>query len=148
MRFMFIVNGPENLAESGAPPAELMEEIGRHIEEETRKGRLLSFGGLFPTASGVRIRSTKGKLVTRDGPFAESKEVIGGFSIFEFASREEAVAEGTRFMELHRRHWPGWEGELEIRQMFEAEDDVREAQIEGSRAVAQATPSAGAGTPS
>lgn len=138
MRFIFIVSGSENLDASGPPPAALIEEIGRLTEEEARKGRLLSFGGLFPTSSGARIRSANGELVTRDGPFTESKEVVGGFSIFDFASREEAIAEGHKFMELHRLHWPTWEGQVEIRQLFEAEDDVREVQIEGSRVLAQA----------
>ena len=54
-----------------------------------------------------------------DGPFAELKEVIGGFSIATFASKEEALEEGIRFMELHQSHWPNWEGELEIRLMYE-----------------------------
>lgn len=133
MRYMFIVKGPESLAASGPPPAALIEEIGRLIEEETKTGKLVSFGGLHPTASGARMRITKGKIETTDGPFTESKEVIGGFSIYNLASKEEALAEARRFTELHRVHWPQWEGEIEIRQMYEEEDDVREAQIEGSR---------------
>ena len=133
MRYMFIVRGSENLAVSGPPPVALFEAIERLTEEEAKKGRMVSFGGLHPTSSGARIRSTKGKLVTTDGPFTESKEVIGGFSIFNFASKEEALEAGREFMELHRVHWPQWEGELEIRQMYEAEDDVRAEQIEGSR---------------
>lgn len=133
MRYMFIVKGSENLAVSGPPPVALFEAIERLSEEEARRGRLVSFGGLQPTATGARIRSTKGKLVTTDGPFTEAKEVIGGFSIFNFASKSEALEAGREFMELHRVHWPQWEGELEIRQMYEAEDDVRAEQIEGSR---------------
>ena len=133
MRYMMIVKGSENLAASGPPPAELMEAIERLGEEAARKGTMVSFGGLRPTASGVRMRVTNGKIITTDGPFTESKEVIGGFSIFNFASKEEALAEARRFMDLHRVHWPKWEGEVEIRQMYEQEDDVRAAQIEGSR---------------
>ena len=133
MRFMFIVSGSENLAESGPPPTALFEEIGRLTEEATKSGKMVSFGGLKPTASGARIRSANGKLVTTDGPFTESKEVIGGFTIFDLASREEALAEGRKFMELHRVHWPQWQGQVEIRQMYEAEDDVQAEQIEGSR---------------
>ena len=83
MRYMFIVRGSENLAVSGPPPVALFEAIERLTEEEAKKGRMVSFGGLHPTSSGARIRSTKGKLVTTDGPFTESKEVIGGFSIIE-----------------------------------------------------------------
>jgi hypothetical protein len=133
MRYMIIVSGSENLAASGPPPAALFEEIGRLSEEMTRKGTLVSFGGLKPTSSGARMRITKGKIITTDGPFTESKEVIGGFSILNVASKEEALEEARKFTELHVLHWPKWEGEIEIREMYEEEDDVRETQIEGSR---------------
>jgi hypothetical protein len=133
MRYMFIVKGPENLAASGPPPAALIEEIGRLGEEATRTGKMVSFGGLKPTSLGARMRITKGQIVTTDGPFTEAKEVIGGFSIFNLSSKEEALEEARKFTELHRVHWPKWEGEIEIRQMYEEEDDVRQEQIEGSR---------------
>lgn len=133
MRYMMIVSGSENLAASGPPPAALMEAIEKLTEEEARKGRMLSFGGLKPTSSGARMRLTNGKIITTDGPFTESKEVIGGFSIFNFASREEALEEARKFMELHRVHWPNWQGEVEIRQMYEEEDDVGATQAEASR---------------
>jgi len=138
MRYMFIVSGSESLAVSGPPPASLFEEIERLTDEMTRNGKMLSFGGLKPTSSGARMRIANGKLITTDGPFAESKEVIGGFSIFNLASKEEALEQGRRFMELHRVHWPGWQGELEIRQMYEQEDDVPAEQIEGSRVLENA----------
>jgi len=133
MRFMMIVKGSENLAASGPPPAALMEAIGKLGEEAAKKGTMVSFGGLKPTSSGTRIRITKGQIVTTDGPFIESKEVIGGFSIFNFASKEEALEAGREFMELHRIHWLNWEGETEIRLMYEEADDVRAEQIEASR---------------
>ena len=133
MRFMFIVKGSENLATSGPPPAALFEAIEKLGEEATREGKMVSFGGLQPTESGARIRLVKGKLVTTDGPFTESKEVIGGFSIFNLASREEALEEALKFMELHRIHWPTWEGETEIRQMYDEAEDVAATQLEASR---------------
>jgi hypothetical protein len=133
MRYMIIVSGSENLAVSGPPPVALIEEIERLSEEGTKKGTLVSFGGLHPTASGTRMRITNGKLITTDGPFTESKEVIGGFSIINVASKQEALAEARKFMELHRVHWPTWQGQIEIRLMYEQEDDVRATQIEGSR---------------
>jgi len=137
MRYMTIVKGSENLAASGPPPAELFEEVGRLMEEGVKSGKMVSFGGLKPTSSGARVRITNGKIVMTDGPFTESKEVIGGFSIYNFASKEEALEEARKFMELHQRLWPGWEGEVEIREMYEEEDDVRAEQIEGSRALSQ-----------
>ena len=135
MRYMFIVSGSESLAESGPPPAALVEAIGTLCEEAIKEGRMVSFGGLKPTSTGARMRIANGKIVTTDGPFTESKEVIGGFSIYNFASKEEALAELRKFMELHHTHWPTWEGQVELREMYEEEDDVRETQIEGSRLV-------------
>jgi len=132
MRYMFIVKGPENLAESGPPPDALFEAIDRLGQEAAKSGKMVSFGGLKPTSLGARVRSTNGKLVTSDGPFTESKEVIGGFSIFNVASKEEALELAHEFMELHRVHWPKWEGETEIRAMYEEQDDVRASQIEAS----------------
>ena len=138
MRYMFIVKGPESLAASGPPPAELIEAIEKLTEETAKNGKMVSFGGLKPTSSGARMRITNGKITIIDGPFTESKEVIGGFSIFNLASREEALEEARKFTELHLVHWPKWEGEIEIRAMYEEEDDVRATQIEGSRVLEHA----------
>jgi hypothetical protein len=116
MLYMYLVSG----AEGGAPPpARLMEEIEKLSERELAAGRMVSRGGLMPTAMGsARIESRRGKLKVVDGPFAETKEVLGGFAIFEFATREEALASAKDFMELHRLHWPEWEGVCEMRPMF------------------------------
>jgi hypothetical protein len=57
-----------------------------------------------------------------DGPFTETKEVVGGYAQFELKSKEEAIESAVRFMELHKKHWPGWEGETEVGQMFGPED--------------------------
>jgi hypothetical protein len=138
MRYMIIVSATESFAASGPPPAELIEAIDKLGEEAARKGTMVSFGGLKPTSSGARMRVTRGKIITTDGPFTESKEVIGGFSIINAASKEEALEEARKFTELHRVHWPRWEGEIEIREMYEQEDDVRAEQIEGSRQLEQA----------
>ena len=137
MRYMFIVKGPESLAESGPPPAALIEAVGALCDEAIKQGKLVSFGGLKPTSTGARGRITNGNVVITDGPFAEAKEVIGGFSIYNLASKEEAIEELRKFMELHHSYWPTWQGEVEIRAMYEEEDDVRETQIEGSRALEQ-----------
>ena len=99
-----------------------MEEIGKLAQQELAARRMISHGGLLPTADGAaRIELKRGKLKVFDGPFTESKEVLGGFAIFEFATREEAIASAESFMDLHRRHWPEWEGVCEMRAMF---DDV------------------------
>ncbi len=139
MRYMMIVLGPENLSAAGPPPAELIEEIGKRIGEAMQSGKIVSFGGLHPTSSGARVSISNGELFTTDGPFTESKEVIGGYSVYNVASKEEALQIARENMELHRRYWPNWEGTIELRRMFEEEDDVREAQIEGSRVASSAT---------
>jgi hypothetical protein len=115
MRFMMLVKSAEN---SGPPPRELMDAISALAEEAVKSGAMLQTGGLAPTAMSTRVRLTGGRLNTTDGPFVETKEVVGGFAIFELNSKEEAVEATLHFMKLHKQFWPGWEGETEIRQIF------------------------------
>jgi len=76
-------------------------------------------GGLMPASKELtRVGVRKGRVKVTDGPYAEAKEVIGGYAVLEVGSLEEAVEHARRFMELHREHWPGWEGETEIRRIF------------------------------
>jgi len=119
MRFMMIVKHAEN---QGLPPQQLMDAITKLVEEEVRAGTMLGNGGLGPTAQGARVRLSGGKVTVTDGPFTETNEVIGGYAQFELKSKEAAVESAVRFMELHRKHWPGWEGETEVRQMFDPQD--------------------------
>lgn len=115
MRYMMIVKHKEN---QGLPPKPLMDAIGKLVEQEAKSGKLLGNGGLKGTDAGARVRLAGGKVSVIDGPFTEAKEIIGGFAQFEFPSKEEAVQAAVGFMELHRQHWPGWEGETEVRQMY------------------------------
>jgi hypothetical protein len=117
MRFMTIVKSAEN---AGPPPQALMDAIAKLGEEAARAGTLVEMGGLFPTAMGARVRLSKGQLTVTDGPFTEAKEVVGGYAVHELKSKDEAIEAAMRFMELHKKHWPGWEGETEVRQIFEA----------------------------
>jgi hypothetical protein len=119
MRFMMIVKHSEK---QGPPPKALMDAIAKAAEEEAKAGTLIANGGLGPTGLGARVRLSGGKVIVTDGPFTEAKEVIGGFAQFELKSKEEAVESAVQFMELHKKHWPGWEGETEIRQIFGPED--------------------------
>ncbi len=119
MRFMTLVKSTEN---SGPPPQKLMEAIAKLGEEATKAGMMLETGGLAPTAMSTRVRLSKGRVVVIDGPFAETKEVVGGYAIFELTSKQEMIDATVHFMELHREHWPGWEGETEIRQVFGPSD--------------------------
>jgi hypothetical protein len=119
MRFMMIVKHVEN---QGPPPKQLMDAIAKSAEEEAKNGTMLGSGGLGPSVQGARVRLSGGKVTVTDGPFTEAKEVIGGYAQFELKSKEEAVESAVRFMELHKKHWPGWEGETEVRQMCGPED--------------------------
>ena len=119
MRFMMLVKSAEDC---GPPPKELMDAMAELAAEATRSGTMLQTGGLAPTAMSTRVRLSGGEISTIDGPFTESKEVVGGFAMFEFKSKEAAIESTLHFMELHKRYWPGWEGETEIRQMFGPED--------------------------
>ena len=119
MKFMMLVKHAEN---SGPPPKELMEAIGKLSEEAVKAGTMLGNGGLAPTAQSTRVRLSGGQVQVIDGPFTETKEIIGGYAQFELKSKEEAVEGAVRFMELHRKHWPGWEGETEVRQIFGPEE--------------------------
>ena len=119
MKFMMIVKSAER---SGRPPQALMDAIGKLGEEAAKAGTMLGSGGLGPTATGARVRLSGGQITVVDGPFTEAKEIVGGYAQFELKSKEEAVASAVRFMELHKKHWPGWEGETEVRQMFGPED--------------------------
>jgi hypothetical protein len=118
MRYLLMVKSDENLHASG-PPKELLDAIAELGVEATRTGKLVSVGGLYHSSRGASVRVRGGKLVVTDGPFSEAKEVIGGFSIFELGSLDEAKEEARKFMEVHRKHWPGWEGDCEIRPIFE-----------------------------
>ncbi len=114
MRFMTIVKGGEN---AGAPPQALFDAIDQLMAEQAKSGAFVSAGGLKPSAQGARVRIAHGRLRITDGPFTESKEVIGGFAILNAASKAEAIAMAKQFMELHLQHWPEWEGECEVREM-------------------------------
>jgi hypothetical protein len=119
MKFMMIVKGAEDFGTAGPPPQSLMEAIDKLGQEATKAGKMVTMGGLQPTSKGASLRLKGGKIITKDGPFTEAKEMIGGFTILELPSKEAAIEEARKFMELHRIHWPGWEGETEIREMYE-----------------------------
>ena len=123
MKYMTIVKGKESY---GFPPQELFDAIDELGKEATENGTMLQTGGLLPTqVLGVSVRIDDGEITVTDGPYSEAKEVVGGFAIFEFNSKEEAVEAAVRFMELHRKYWPEWEGETEVRQMGEAPEDYQ-----------------------
>ncbi|MBZ5655278.1 MAG: YciI family protein [Acidobacteriia bacterium] len=119
MKFMMLVKHGKN---PGPPPKELMDAIAILSEEAVKNRTMLGSGGLAPIEQSTRVRVSKGQLTVSDGPFTEAKEVVGGYAQFELKSKQEAIDGAVRFMELHRKYWPEWEGETEIRQIFGPED--------------------------
>lgn len=103
MKFLSLVRINEK---SGQKPSErLMQEMGQLMGEMTKSGALVSTGGLQPTAKGKRMRSNHGKISVQDGPFTETKEVVGGYAILEAPSMEKAMEITRRFLEVHGDEW-------------------------------------------
>lgn len=126
MRFMMMIKATAS-SEAGQPPdPKLMEAVGKYTEEMIRAGVVLATGGLAPSFAGTRINLSGGKLAIIDGPFSETKELIGGYAIIQATSKEEAVEFGARFMKLHLEAMgPSYEGSCEVRQVFGPEDMAR-----------------------
>ncbi|HEY2031870.1 MAG TPA: YciI family protein [Myxococcales bacterium] len=114
MKYLSFIRSAEKFRDQ-QPPAALMEAMGKFMEKSMKEGTLVDTGGLAPSRAGFRLRLADGKLTTTDGPFVESKEVIGGWAVLQADSKAEIVRVTTEFMELHRKHWPGFEGESEVR---------------------------------
>jgi hypothetical protein len=118
MKYLCFIRHPESHRVS-PPPAALMQAMEAFIARSMQSGALVDTGGLLPSKEGVRIRVAHGALTVTDGPFTESKEVIGGWAILQGDTRAEVLAVATEFMDLHREHWPEFEGEAEVRPMFD-----------------------------
>ena len=119
MRFMFLVKSAEN---QGNPPQALFDAMGKFIEQGFKSGALIDTGGLAPEAMATQVRIADGYVTVTDGPFSETKEVVGGYAIMQFNSKDEAIAAAKDFLELHRTNWPEWKGASEVRQIFGPND--------------------------
>ena len=121
MRFMIIVKADKNSEAGVMPSQKLLAEMSKYNEELVKAGVLLAGEGLQPSSKGARVKISGNKRTVIDGPFAETKELIAGFWLFQVKSKEEAI-------EWVRRCPNPMEGdsEIEIRQLFEAEDFVAE----------------------
>jgi hypothetical protein len=118
MRFMVMVKATKN-SEAGAMPSEkLLAEMGKFNEELVKAGVLLAAEGLHPSSKGTRVKFSGGKRTVIDGPFAETKELVAGFWLWQVKSKEEAIEWVKRCPDP----MPGEESEIEIRRVFEAED--------------------------
>ena len=114
MRFLCLY---KPAADEGIPPTQQeIAEMGALIEDMTKSGVLLATEGCQPSSKGARVRLSKGKLTVTDGPFAETKELIGGFAIIQAKSKEEAIELNKRFLKV------AGDGESEIRLLHDAGD--------------------------
>ena len=102
-------------------PQSLFGAMGEFVGEAMKNGSIIDTAGLQPTAKGKRVRLAGGKISVIDGPFLETKEVVGGYALVEAKTYEEAMALATRFMDLHRIHWPAFQGECEVRPLEDME---------------------------
>jgi hypothetical protein len=111
MRFLSMVKAKEG----GPPPTQqAMDDMEKLIGEASKAGWLHSAEGLLPSTLGFRVRKTSGTITVTDGPFSEAKEVVGGFSIFSAASKDEAIALTKKFMAT-----AGHDAECEVRQLYD-----------------------------
>ena len=132
MRFMLIVKSNKSAEAGNMPSQELMSAMAAYNEELMKAGVLVDLSGLRPSSDGARVQFSGGKRTVIDGPFAETKELIGGYWIINVKSKEEAVQWALR---APAPHGEGQDGEIEIRQFFELEDFAPGEAISRERAL-------------
>jgi hypothetical protein len=116
MRFLAVLKGDRD-SEAGTPPSpELMAKMGDFMEEVTKSGVLLATEGLHPSSKASRVRLNGGKLTVIDGPFAETKEVLASYALFQVSSKQEGIDLTSRFLEILGQ------GEVDVYPIFEAAD--------------------------
>jgi len=118
MRFMVIVKADKNSEAGVLPDEKLLAEMGKYNEELAKAGVMLAGEGLHPSSKGARVKFSGSKRTVKDGPFAETKELIAGFWLIQVKSKEEAI----EWVKRAPNPFPGTESEIEIRQVFEPED--------------------------
>jgi hypothetical protein len=117
MKFMVIVKATKDSEAGGLPDPQLLAEMGKFNEELVKAGVMLAGEGLQPSSKGARVRFSGSERTVIDGPFAETKELIAGFWMWQVRSKEEAI----EWVKRCPNPMPG-ESEIEIRQVFELED--------------------------
>ena len=114
MRYMMFIKHTEDYRGKTIPPG-LIEAMGEFVGEYAKQGKFIDGAGLKSSHKGKRVQLRGGELQVIDGPFTESKELVGGYGIIDAESDREALDIATQFMELHRIHWPEFNGECELR---------------------------------
>ena len=134
MRFMILVKATRDSEAGAKPPEELFAAMADYHEQLVKAGVLLDASGLQPSSKGWRIKYSGGKRTVIDGPFAETKELVAGYTIIQVKSKQEALEWARRFPNPHMQ-----EGEIEVRQMFELEDFGESEAIDRFREMGVAT---------
>jgi hypothetical protein len=114
MRYMMFIKHPQDYGNVQAP-ASLYQAMGEFIDAATKSGNFIDGAGLQPMAAGSQVKLRGGKITVVDGPYVETKEIVGGYALMEAKTREVAMVIARRFMELHLEHWPTFEGICEVR---------------------------------
>ena len=123
MKFMLISYATKDWEAGAAPDPRLLAAIPRLWEKMPKGGAILGTGGLAPSSMGAKVRVSGGKVLVTDGPFAETKEIVGGYAIVDVSSMEEAISISKGFFQLHVDVLgPSYEGGGEIRPMFHQEE--------------------------
>src|SRR5579862_8318870 len=130
MRFMMIVKASKDSEAGKMPSEQLLNAMGKYNEELMKAGALVDLHGLHPTSKGARIKFSGGQRTVIDGPFAETKDLIGGYWIIQVKSKAEAIEWAKRAPAPHGEHA---DGEIELRQIFEMEDIARSEAIDRAR---------------
>ena len=132
MRFMMIVKANKDSEAGKMPSEELLAAMQKYNEQLMKAGVLLDLSGLHPSSKGARVRFSGGKPTVIDGPFAETKELIGGYWLIQVKSKEEAIEWAKR---APAPHGEGSDGEIEIRQLFELDDFAPSPAIDHARQI-------------
>lgn len=114
MKYLMFIKHSESYRSEPIPQG-LMDAMGEFVAEGLKSGVLKDTAGLKATSEAHRVRLSGGKLTFTDGPFTEAREVVGGYALVEVKSKAEALEVARQFMDLHRVHWPAFEGECEVR---------------------------------
>lgn len=115
-RFLTFITADESQRDPG-PPQELFDAMGAYMQQQLANGELLDTGGLLPSSAGARVHLQGGQMTTVDGPFAEAREVVGGWAFIQARDLDHAIQQARDFLQIHIDHWPEFEGTCEVRQV-------------------------------
>lgn len=116
MKFMTLVKTSSTSKTTSGPTPELMQGL-MQLGMEAGPA-LVEQGGLMPIEMGASVQLADEEVTVVDGPYSEAKEWVGGYAVYEVATKAEAVGWAVKFLELHKQFWPGWEGTVEVRQIM------------------------------